>query len=112
MKIVVVSDSPFFQKQVHGGLQAVFQHILSELSPDHSLAFFCGAETDITLPGTATLYPSFTAEPRFDPAYHDSLIKELKDANLVVSLETKLPVPTDRESILIMGGVAYDWSEK
>ena len=110
-RILVVCDSPLVQSIVHGGLQARFQILLRELVHIYDVVIYCNVDSDLAWAHGTLRYPAFSREGQFETAFLESFIRDTETARLIISLETILPMRPNTPSVLIMGGVAYDWSE-
>lgn len=107
---LIIADCPFYIDKTHGGLQKRFIKIVKELCKANRVHLFCGVDSDIEELNNLVIYKSFDNNCEFIDAYQDTLNSVSKTCKLLISLETEIPIKLECKSILLLGGLAYDWS--
>lgn len=108
-QILVVADFPFYQTKVHGGLQRRLFPVLESLAVHYDVQLFCGEGSDIQLQNVK-VYEAYNLQCVLLERYTKLLNQLSEQVDMLLSLETAYLLPKPEKKILIMGGMAYDWS--
>lgn len=109
--VTVISDSPFFEDKVHGGLQRKVRPILESLAEKYKVELFCGVGSNLQI-NSCEVHLAFDNNCKLFKELEEPLEASIRQSDLLVSIETPLKSDNRCQSVLILGGMGYDWSRE
>lgn len=109
--IAVVADFPVFRDRIHGGLQRKLRSLLQAFALVRPVTLCCSAGSDLELAG-CTRRSTYSSDGKLTAEGRDTLEAVCANASVVVSFEARLDFDVHCPAVLVMGGLAYEWSDE